>query len=161
MKATSRSDRSPGTAGSRPSKATATEASDTRNSRSSRSGSWRSSCAGSTPRRRVNQSAEPSDTRMKGLVMRLYSQNGRASSFAVRSGRAMAMFFGTSSPTTIVNTVARTSASTIETPPAAPSPIVDSSNGSSNDAATGSAMKPSTTAAMVMPSCAPESWNDN
>ncbi len=75
-----------------------------------------------------------------------------ANSFAVASGRAIATFFGTSSPMTMVKTVAKLSASTIDNHPAADSPTTDSTNGSSSDAATGSAMKPSTTAAMVIPS---------
>ncbi len=73
----------------------------------------------------------------------------------------MATVLGISSPSTIWNTVARAKAMAMDTPRTSRSPSNGSSRGSMSWARIGSARKPSTREVTVMPSCAPESWNDN
>ena len=80
---------------------------------------------------------------------------------AVASGCAIARFFGTSSPKTIVTPVARTSAIASATPGTAPSGTpTDSSGPSTSSAIDGSAMKPISRLVTVMPTCATESCVD-
>ena len=75
-------------------------------------------------------------------------------------GRAMASDFGTSSPTTIVATVASTSAMTMAVPDARSSLTTRPTSGSIASAIVGSAMKPISSDVTVIPSCAPDRLND-
>ncbi len=60
-----------------------------------------SSSRGSTPTRRVPALASQVSTARSGPKTVTYSRLGAASAMSVRSGAAMAMFFGTISPTTM------------------------------------------------------------
>ncbi len=82
--------------------------------------------------------------------------------FAVGSGSAMAMFFGTSSPNTMDSTVATTSATTtpIESPTSGATPS-HCSGVDTRLASEGSVTKPSASVVTVMPTWAPESWVDS
>ena len=86
----------------------------------------------------------------------------RASASATGSGRAMARFFGASSPMTIWVAVARTNATVSAMPGRALSETPSSpTTGSSAAPIVGWAMKPTTSEVTVMPSCAPDSMNES
>ena len=72
----------------------------------------RSSSAGSMPNRRTIQFAAPLVARMAGVSSAENSSCGATTVRAVRSGRATARYFGTSSPNTIDTEVTITSAIT-------------------------------------------------
>ena len=75
-------------------------------------------------------------------------------------GRASAKFLGTSSPKIIDIEVARISASASDMALLTATPVYPIAC-VSRRAITGSAKYPVTSVVMVMPSCAPDSWNDN
>ena len=129
--------------------------------RSSRFGTRSSSCAGSTPNRRVNQFEVASESAMIGFAAKLYIRNGFARAFAVRLVFAIAIFFGTSSPNIIAANVAKTIAKASETLSFALSPTMLRTGPSSTEATVGFAIKPISTAVIVIPSCAPANWYDN
>jgi hypothetical protein len=80
----------------------------------------RSSSAGSIPRRRTIQFADPLSPEMNHDSDRENIAWRPATARAVPSGRAIARFLGTSSPKTIDSAVARTSAVTAAAPAAGP-----------------------------------------
>ena len=85
----------------------------------------------------------------------------RASARATGSGRAIARFFGNSSPNTICTTVANSSASTV--PTATPNPAGTPTPPSSSpipSPISGSAMYPTIKPVTVIPSCAPDNMNE-
>ena len=84
-----------------------------------------------------------------------------ASARATGSGRAMARFFGNSSPKTICTTVANSSAATV--PIATPTPVGTPTPPSSSPSPapiSGSATYPTIRPVTVMPSWAPDSMNE-
>ena len=96
--------------------------------------------------------AEPFSARISQPSVRANTMSGTTVARAIGIGRARAAFFGTSSPKSIENSVATTSAPNADTGP---------SSGSNRCASAGSARYPVSSAAIVMPTCAPESWNDS
>jgi hypothetical protein len=117
-----------------------------------------SSSCGSMPRARTTALALPLNSRMGRRRTELKMRWKPTTSFAVRSGWAIAMFLGTSSPKIIVMPVARTRASATEAERAATSPTPASTSGGPTRAAiAGSARKPMPRLVTVIPSCAPES----
>ncbi len=119
-----------------------------------------SSSCGSMPTRRTVQSAAPLRKEMSGPNIRPMSVMGGASAYATRRGRAMASDFGISSPITIDTRVASTSAMPIDTPRVRCSETRSPTSGSMASATVGSAMNPTISDVTVMPSCAPDRWND-
>src|SRR5437763_3943599 len=111
-----------------------------------------SSSCGSTPNERTMRFAEPFKTLINQVKTCENVRCGRAVARAIGIGRASAAFFGTSSPKSIENRVATTSA---------PAPDTGPSSGRSRCASAGAARYPVSSAAIVMPSCAPDSWNDS
>ena len=122
----------------------------------------RSSSAGSMPSRRRIRLAVPLVSRISGVNSAENNSCGPADQRAVDTGRATARFFGTSSPKTIDSEVAIAMANTSANPPEnrAATPIA-SRPGWMSLATTGSARKPVTSVVIEMPTCAPDSWNDN
>src|ERR1700738_5171638 len=95
---------------------------------------------------------------MTGRTARTHSRYGGTSSIAADSGPAIAMFFGTISPSSTCNTttivIATTNDTVCSTAPGTP----NRSNGFSNTFATaGSPMRPNRIEHTVIPSCAPAS----
>ncbi len=74
------------------------------------------SCTGSMRRARSSRFDEASKTRMSQPNADRYRRVERASHSATGSGRAIARFFGNSSPSTICRPVASTSAATVPMP---------------------------------------------
>src|SRR5690606_20850911 len=119
-----------------------------------------SSSAGSSPMRRTMWLAVLFRWVMKGRKAALNQRCALPTRLATASGEEIAQFFGTSSPTTIRNTVDRavpiTSASErdadSETPMLFSGPEISA-------AIDGSESMPTTRLVTVMPSCAPDSWN--
>ncbi len=120
-----------------------------------------SSSCGSMPSRRTMALAVPFDTLMNGPSAALKTASGRANSSAARTGRASTTFFGMSSPATMLSTVATARAMPSAMPSAVRAEKKGSSAGRITVASAGSATKPSTRETMVIPSCAPERWNDS
>lgn len=96
---------------------------------------------------------------MKGRKTAVKARCGVATVFAMASGEEIAQFFGTSSPTTIRNTVdsAVPSTSATEDATLGDSPVA-STGPRISFAIDGSEIMPTTRLVTVMPSCAPESW---
>ncbi|CAM5712196.1 hypothetical protein SAFG77S_02845 [Streptomyces afghaniensis] len=119
-----------------------------------------SSSAGSTPIRRTTRFAVLLRCLMKGRNAALNQRWALPTVLATARGDEIAQFLGTSSPTTMRNTVDRAVPSTSarlcdaerETPASSSGPAISA-------AIDGSASMPTTRFVTVMPSCAPESWN--
>lgn len=96
---------------------------------------------------------------MKGRKTAVKARCGVATVFATASGEEMAQFFGTSSPTTIRNTVDRAVPMTSATDEATPGDRPTASTGPRIILAIDdSESMPTTRLVTVMPSCAPDSW---
>src|SRR4051812_1568932 len=95
---------------------------------------------------------------MTGLAARTQSRYGGTSSMAADSGPAIAMFFGTISPSSTCSTTTMVIAMMNDTVCSTVSGMPSRWNGSSNRCATaGSPTRPSAIEQIVMPSCAPAS----
>ncbi len=124
--------------------------------RADRSSSW-----GSTPSARTTALAEPFSSRIGQVITVVKPRMKPWVRRAIGNGLAIASFLGTSSPKSIVATVASTSPSVTAMPGTAPSGTPSpSSGGSSRVAMAGSARKPITRFVRVTPTWAPESWVD-
>ena len=108
----------------------------------------------------MDQLAAAFNSRMRGRASVLSSRTGGTKMMAVRAGRAIARFFGASSPKTICSAVARVSAIAAVTAPIDPGGTQPSS-GCSNGERAPSTTHPRISELTVMPSWAPDSWNDN
>ena len=118
----------------------------------------RSSSCGSTPSRRTSALAEPLSSVIGPAIAAVKNRIGAWVARAVPSGRAIARFFGTSSPKTIVTRVASTM------PSATAMPGTDDDGrpaevraGSMSEAMAGSARKPIARLVSVIPTWAPDS----
>src|SRR5271165_2517839 len=98
---------------------------------------------------------------MIGRVARTHSRYGGTSSIAADSGPAIAMFFGTISPSSTCSTTTIVIATTNDTVCSTAAGTPKKSNGRSSRSATaGSPTRPSRIEHTVMPSCAPASISD-
>ncbi len=122
-----------------------------------------SSSRGSIPRRRTVQLAAAFRNTIKGRKAALNQRIGVETASAVSSGLAIAKFLGINSATTISTAVASRSASATDMASVDFSGMNERSSrrGSSARPTVGSAMNPMTSEVNVIPSCAPESWNES
>ncbi len=117
-----------------------------------------SSSVGSMPSSRRTRLAVSFRCRISGLKAAEKARWGVATRRAMASGRAMAQFFGTSSPITIITTVDSTVPITRAAVGAAAEEIPAERSGPDSSRATdGSESMPTTRLVTVMPSWAPES----
>ena len=122
----------------------------------------RSSSCGSTPIIFSTRLAVPLSTTISGLNIIVEIRIGVMTVFAVSSGSAIAMFFGTSSPNTIDSTVAIDSPRITPTESAVGLRQPDGLQRHGDQAAIAGCMtKPSARVVTVMPTCAPDSWVDS
>lgn len=118
-----------------------------------------SSSAGSTPKARTTWLAVLFRWLMNGRKAALNQRCALPTRLATASGEEIAQFLGTSSPTTIRNTVDSAVPSTSATDRDAECEMPSDSRGPAISAAIdGSESMPTTRLVTVMPSCAPESW---
>ena len=122
----------------------------------------RSSSCGSTPISFRTRLAAPFNTTISGLNSIVEIRMGVMTVFAVSSGSAIAMFFGTSSPKTMDRMVAMDSPNSSPTDSAVIDDRPMASNGTAtSDAIAGCMTKPSARVVTVIPTCAPDSWVDS
>ncbi len=120
------------------------------------------SSVGSMPSRRTTAFAEPFSSATGAAIARVKPHWNACTERAVASGCAIARFFGTSSPKTIVSVVASASAIATATPSTAAAGTPSDSNGESiARAIAGSARKPIVRFVSVIPSCAADSCVDS
>ncbi len=118
-----------------------------------------SSSAGSRPKRRTSRLAVLFKCRISGAKVAVKPRCGPATILATASGREIAQFLGTSSPTTMSTTVDRATPSRVAVVDTAPGGRPTASRGPRRRAETdGSASMPITSEVTVMPSWAPDSW---
>ncbi len=117
-----------------------------------------SSSCGSMPTAWRKRFAEPLSTTMSGLAKAAKTRTGRATTFAVGSGAEMPRNCGSSSPKTMENPVASTSAMPLETASTAPSERPSAVSGPETRLPMeGCAKAPTMSVVIVMPTCAADS----